>query len=406
MSQRLSSVLLLPALVAAGCAAQRTGVGLTTAEQEKLKRRFVGSEFALAQSLYTTDFFGDPNRLFADPRPFESLSLFHHDGTGTATGLPGPEIVPAGTMVRVVNIVPPIDPLVAAFDVPQSQLLPTAHTWVVLERSEPGASRMPLVLVLARRLPDADALTEALQARLKSEQWVSQWLTQREPLVLANINRKEPSVGMSWAELNAALGEPKNSADFTPEGLLPFVADYGDLQVKVEGGRVRTIVSRKAEAMIAQRRARESAEVARRAAQERLSEEEKRQRAERRRTGPRDLGLTVTDVDPQVAMALGLPGGQGCYVTGLEPDGEAVEAGLSANDVIIEVDNIPIEGADFFRRLVVTARPTQKIDITFVRRTTRMLTSDIVGSLLTMTMMRPMSSRRSRPNAVIRRLMT
>lgn len=407
---------------------------LSAVDQEKARRQYVGNVYALGSSLYVTDFFGDQERLFVDARPFDIVDLYHHGGGKVPIGAPSGEIIPAGTPVKVVAVQYPVDPVKATFEEPRSELAPTAHTWLVLERADPGARRTPLVMVLPRELSGIDGLNAEVVERLKSDQWVTQWLTERAPLMLSGIMRKEPAAGMTWAELQATLGLPKNAKEKARSDLLEFVADYGDLQVTLQGTKITAVSGRKAEALAAAQGAQAKAALAQKEAEQKTQEEEsKRARAEmesrvaasvaapaalerrpsheadlkarlaaarkaknkaeverltriqqaeaerakaersserlreRANAEPRDVGASVTAVDPQLAAALGVDLGA-AFVTAATPGSEAAAAGLAANDIVTSVNDIAVKGPKHFGALVASAEPHQRLELAVLRR--------------------------------------
>ena len=435
MLERLTLATLVGALCCASCITTGTRFNLGQTDQEKLRREYVGNEYALASSVYVADFFGETDRYFIDARPFEILDLYHHDGSKLAAGATIGEIIPAGTGVRVVAIQYPVDPLKAKFEEARSELQPTAHTWMVVERTDPKALRIPLVMILPRDIPNVDAFNREVQDRLKSDQWVTQWLAVRPGLTLAGIMRKEPAVGMGWADLVATLGVPRNAADKEGSELLEFIADYGDLQVTVQGNTVTAIRSKKQDAAAAQQQAIAKAETAQAEATEKAraaeaqrahadmekrvatsaapiassgsgqsreaelqarlalarqakddAEVERVQRlqqaeAERRKVEagssrldaallaePRKIGVSVEDVDPQLAGALGLAPGAGAFVTSTKPGGEAAAAGLQTNDIVVRINKVDVKGPKHFVALVASAEPKQILELEVLRR--------------------------------------
>jgi C-terminal processing protease CtpA/Prc len=271
------SVVGFVAVALVGCVTTAPLFKLKAIDREKTTRQYVGKEHVLAVSMSFSDFFGDSSRLFVDARPFEIVKLYHQSGEATVVGVPSESVIPAGTPVRVKEIIFPADPLMAPFESGRPALAPTAHPWLVLERTAGDASALPLVVVLPREVASYDEMTQAIDKVLKSQQWVTVWLTQRGPLELDAIYRKKPMEGMTWPALLAALGEPGNIGDYALGEMMDFVADYGDLQITVQGNVVKSIVSKKAEAEKAQQHALAEAEKARAEAEQRAAEEAARE---------------------------------------------------------------------------------------------------------------------------------
>jgi S1-C subfamily serine protease len=62
------------------------------------------------------------------------------------------------------------------------------------------------------------------------------------------------------------------------------------------------------------------------------------------------LGITVEPLTPETATQLGLRRGtQGVVVTDVDPAGPAAEAGIQADDVVLEVNHQPVKSAAEFR---------------------------------------------------------
>ncbi len=239
------------------------GVRLDAAEREKVTRQYVGREFVLASSLWVSDFFGSKDELFADARPFDIIELERQSGEAVATSLPMSEVVPAGTPVKVREIIFPTQSLVPGNDDPRlaNRQAPNGHPWVVVERTDKAG--LPLILVLPKKIEGEAAFVAELQKRLASQTWLSSWLASTNPTHTAKVFMKQVEAGMSRAAMIAALGEPRNAAAEAEAGGLDFVADYGDLQITITGSMVSKVVSQKAEADKARREAEEKAAIAR-----------------------------------------------------------------------------------------------------------------------------------------------
>lgn len=254
-------VLLVAVTSCAFVAFRGSGFNVPKADRERLTAELVGHDFALGCSLNTWDFFGRADRLFADPRPPEIVELYQTDGKLVTVPPQVGAIVPAGTLVRVTEVVFPADRLATAVDSRGAgDLAPTAHTWIVLQQNRPGGEARPLVLALPMDIPDAEAFRAAVRARLRDAKWVMQWLTQRTPEVFDGILHKEAVRGMSRSELVAAVGEPKNAPQLARQAAPDLLADYGDLQVRLRGDLVVMVASKKAQADEAMRVAMEEAD--------------------------------------------------------------------------------------------------------------------------------------------------
>ena len=261
------------ALVLVSCAPAAHNFKLSNLDKEKGTRQFVGKEFVLGSSVYFTDFFGESDKLFVEARPFDIVELWHHSGEKVAVGVPSDTIIPAGTAVKVKEIIYPASPLMAPFQEGRSALAPTAHPWLIVERTSGEVSNLPLVFVLSREIATLREFDAEVGARLKSPQWVTSWLTLHDPLLLDAIYKKQPVVGMTLAGVQAALGPSRNDSQREASGVLDFTADYGDLQVTLQGKTVVKVESQKALAAAAQEKAQAEAEKARIAAEEQAAKQ-------------------------------------------------------------------------------------------------------------------------------------
>jgi len=85
------------------------------------------------------------------------------------------------------------------------------------------------------------------------------------------------------------------------------------------------------------------------------------------------LGVALQRVDSDIASALGLEKTCGALVSEVLPDSPAEKAGLESGDIILEVENTPIESAGNLRNIVALAKPGQEITLK-VKRNNKTLT--------------------------------
>jgi serine protease Do len=81
-----------------------------------------------------------------------------------------------------------------------------------------------------------------------------------------------------------------------------------------------------------------------------------RRRHEPVESRPQRLGMSVRDMDPELAARADLPR-EGALVTAVAPGGKAERAGLRPGMVIVEAVGKPVRGADDFRKAVASAKP-------------------------------------------------
>jgi len=79
------------------------------------------------------------------------------------------------------------------------------------------------------------------------------------------------------------------------------------------------------------------------------------------------LGISIGDLDPDLADALGVAGRNGARVDGVQPESPAAKAGLKAGDVILGLDGTAITGSAGLRNLVASRRPGTKVSLKVLR---------------------------------------
>jgi serine protease Do len=79
------------------------------------------------------------------------------------------------------------------------------------------------------------------------------------------------------------------------------------------------------------------------------------------------LGVTVQEVNPAIAKALGLSGPQGALVSNVSPDSPAQKAGLQAGDVILDINGASIAESNQLRMQVSMMKPDQSVKLKVFR---------------------------------------
>jgi Do/DeqQ family serine protease len=79
------------------------------------------------------------------------------------------------------------------------------------------------------------------------------------------------------------------------------------------------------------------------------------------------LGVTTTDVPPELAADLGVPDGAGAVVNSVTPESAAAKAGIQPGDVIVAVDGKPVAGSAELRNRIGLLRTGQKVKVDLVR---------------------------------------
>ncbi len=79
------------------------------------------------------------------------------------------------------------------------------------------------------------------------------------------------------------------------------------------------------------------------------------------------IGVTIQDVDENMAKALGLKEAKGALIGSVMDDEPGDKAGLRAGDVIVRVGDTPIESASEVTRSVAALKPDTKVDVVVIR---------------------------------------
>ena len=92
------------------------------------------------------------------------------------------------------------------------------------------------------------------------------------------------------------------------------------------------------------------------------------------------LGVTIQNVDKNLAESFGLDRPQGALISQLSPKGPAQKAGLLAGDVIIAFDGSPVEDSSDLPHIVGLLEPGSKVIVELVRdRKTRSVEVEVGG---------------------------
>jgi serine protease Do len=93
------------------------------------------------------------------------------------------------------------------------------------------------------------------------------------------------------------------------------------------------------------------------------------------------LGVTIEDVDPELADALGIEGRNGAKVVQVAPQTPAAKAGMLAGDVVLAVDGHVVTGSADLRNHVADLRPGQKASLRIQRDGKEITLPVVVGRL-------------------------
>ncbi|WP_394837830.1 Do family serine endopeptidase [Pendulispora rubella] len=79
------------------------------------------------------------------------------------------------------------------------------------------------------------------------------------------------------------------------------------------------------------------------------------------------LGVSIQEIDPTLAKALGLDRARGALIGDIDPGGPADKAGLRSGDVILEVDKDQIDDAQELPRVVARHAPGSRVTLKVLR---------------------------------------
>lgn len=79
------------------------------------------------------------------------------------------------------------------------------------------------------------------------------------------------------------------------------------------------------------------------------------------------IGVSISDVDPDLAKEIGLDKPQGVFVKGLTDGGAAADAGMRNGDVIIKVGNIDVNNVPQLQEQIGKFRPGDQVTVTVLR---------------------------------------
>lgn len=79
------------------------------------------------------------------------------------------------------------------------------------------------------------------------------------------------------------------------------------------------------------------------------------------------IGVSIRDVNQEMAKELDLPSANGVYVSGLTSGGAAADAGVKEGDIITKVGNVSVKNVPELQEQVAKFRPGDKINVTLMR---------------------------------------
>lgn len=79
------------------------------------------------------------------------------------------------------------------------------------------------------------------------------------------------------------------------------------------------------------------------------------------------IGITFTELDPEVAAKLNITENRGLYVQSTTPSGGAEKAGIKKGDVVTRIDGREITSSSVLQERVGRMRPGDKVELTYLR---------------------------------------
>jgi serine protease Do len=80
------------------------------------------------------------------------------------------------------------------------------------------------------------------------------------------------------------------------------------------------------------------------------------------------LGISITSINNDLFQELGLDESRGVYIQGLVEDGAANQGGLQKGDVIIAINDFPVDDVAALQEEISSYRPGNVIEVSFLRR--------------------------------------
>ncbi|MCZ4409875.1 Do family serine endopeptidase [Cryomorphaceae bacterium 1068] len=79
------------------------------------------------------------------------------------------------------------------------------------------------------------------------------------------------------------------------------------------------------------------------------------------------IGVSISNIDPELMMNQGLEVSEGAYVRGLLEGGAAEQAGISEGDIIVSVEDFPVKSVTELQEQVGKYRPGDRISVSILR---------------------------------------
>jgi S1-C subfamily serine protease len=93
------------------------------------------------------------------------------------------------------------------------------------------------------------------------------------------------------------------------------------------------------------------------------------------------LGVSISDLNPDMAEAFGLEGTKGALVENIQDETPAARAGMKRGDIIRKIDNYEVESVADLRLKVASMRPGSEVQVTILRDGEELILPTVLGSL-------------------------
>ena len=91
------------------------------------------------------------------------------------------------------------------------------------------------------------------------------------------------------------------------------------------------------------------------------------------------LGVNIATINSEIAESYSLDATSGALITLVADESAAENAGLQIGDVIVTVDDEPIEGAESLRNAIGLLRPGDSVEVGFIREGSEQTITAILG---------------------------
>jgi putative serine protease PepD len=98
-------------------------------------------------------------------------------------------------------------------------------------------------------------------------------------------------------------------------------------------------------------------------------------------SGRAGLGVKIASVDPNLAAQYRLPVDHGAFIAGVTPGGPAAQAGLKPGDIIVQLDNKPVNDVSSLGYLLLKKKPGDVVSVQFYRGPQQQTTKITLGEL-------------------------